>query len=164
MSKDKRRAESRQNALLLRALAQNGLTIHHLGGMARNDPDLQALLRRGLMMIPLNRGTPPKWSREFDRFFGGPLGIHGHAPRLGAYLTPAGREMAERLKAAQVTRFSVASLIYGKDGRVLYWNRWDNPTPPPRLPKPPRKYLWRRPDRMKHPPSFFVPSRSAARS
>ena len=102
MSKDKHKARSRQDDLLLRAYREEGLTVHHLGGMSRKTPELQALIRKGLAVIPLNRGTPPKWSREFDRFFPlNGLGIHGHAPRLRATLTPRGIQRAKALAVGQ---------------------------------------------------------------
>lgn len=95
MSANKNRFEQRRLRLLKRAEQQGGvIIINHLGGISRHNPELVRLVRDGYMHIPLNRGTPPKWSKDFQRFFPmGGLGIHGHAPRLCASMTEAGRKL-----------------------------------------------------------------------
>ena len=120
MSKDKHRAQARADELMMRAWHEKGIVIQHLGGIARSTPALQLLVSRGLMTIPLNRGTPAKWSRDFGRFFPLGCGIHGHAPRLRATLTEAGVKRAEALAASTAPRYSVASLVYGKNGEILF--------------------------------------------
>ncbi len=100
MSASKNRSERRRIALLQRVERNRGvITINHLGGISRHNPELVRLVRDGYMEIPLNRGTPTKWSKEFPKFF--PLyrfGIHGYAPRLRASITVSGRQWLQSNK------------------------------------------------------------------
>ena len=113
MSNDKNKSERRRLNLLATkkfddshpypygtVVVKDKIMVNHEGGMAFDNPDLQRLIKDGMVYVPLCRGTPPKkFNTEFKKFFRWGIfygeyrgiSISGQAPRTFLYVTEKGK-------------------------------------------------------------------------